>query len=276
MARFAPVVPTHMARQLQSSTMDYLGRYHLLLAHDILDKPEDYQGIYGQVRRDYPDSFIIMDNSIVELGKAMEIKDLLAAAKVLTPDCIVIPDVMGDYVGTVEKAIEFCRDYYEESGKSGIDDQPLSLMGVLQGETIEQALECLSAFYALPCVDYIGIPRMITKLQGSRMPLLQRMLKAQDGVMKSFKGFHLLGFSDDVLDDVACARMSFIQGIDSAVPVRAGIKRIPINIQDPEWSNKVGSRGDFWNMPCDETWTAALPTIRDNLNTYRRLIVTSN
>lgn len=270
MARFAPVVPTQIARELQSAEKDFLGSYHLLLAHDILDKPQAYQEIYGRVREDYPErSFIIMDNSIIELGKAMNIKDLLAASEHLRADCIVIPDEMGDAEGTRRNAIEFVREYTRAAYMRD-DDAPEvpALMGVLQGETVEEVMETLLTFYALPLVEYIGIPRVITKQQGSRMPVLMEMQKS--AVLASFKGLHLLGFSDNILDDVSCARVPFIDGIDSAVPARAGLAGITIDLNDFDWSDNVGPRGDFWEKPYPSAGGDVV--LKTNLDIYRKLI----
>lgn len=271
MARFAPVVPVQIAEPLQAGQMrDDLGAYHLLLAHDIIDKPKPYQRIYGRVRDNYPEtSFIIMDNSIIELGKAMEIKDLLHASEILVPDCIVIPDIMGDAEATKAKAIEFCRDYTRAAfAKDGDAANVPSLMGVLQGETVAEVLETLLTFYALPMVDYIGIPRVITKQQGSRMPSILAIQKS--AARTSFKGFHMLGFSDNIIDDISCARVPFINGIDSAVLARAGIEKLPLDLNDFEWSNKVGPRGDFWEQKISDATTDTI--IRNNLEQYRKLI----
>lgn len=277
MARFAPVVPVHMAASLQNGSQqrDYLGEYHLLLAHDVIDKPDQYREIYGKVRTDYVShSFIIMDNSIVELGKAMEIADLLRACQILRPDCLVIPDVMGEGEETRIKARSFVREYCQkalELESKGWEAPPL--LGVIQGEDVEDALETYMLYYSLPLVDYISVPRIITKQHGSRMPLLLAMQR-QQGTLRSFQGLHLLGFSDNILDDVACARMPFVKGIDSAVPIRAGLGNIRMDLNDVEWSKMVGPRGSFWEQPCDTGWDMCLPCIQTNLTTYRRWIKT--
>lgn len=276
MARLAPVVPISIARTLQvGGSKDHLGGYHLLLAHDILDKPEDYKEVYGKVRAKYPDSFLILDNSIVELGKAMGIKDLIAASKVLEPDCVVVPDVMGDGAATRENAVKFHRQYittlYEEYGENG--PEVPALMGVLQGDNVDDAMETLAVFYALPMIEYIGIPRILVKMHGSRMPTLCAIQRSPAFVKTrrsfgSFQGYHLLGFSDDILDDVACARMPWVQGIDSAVPIRAGLRGIKVDLSNSEWSELVGPRGDFWQQSLPPGGIEDI-SVRWNLDKYR-------
>lgn len=278
MAQFAPVVPVHIAKALQAEERDYLKGYHLLLAHDIIDKPKDYQEIYGRVRRSYPDSFIILDNSIIELGKAMEIKDLLQAAAILKPNCIVIPDVMGDGDATRRSAMKFCREYVQNAYTTAKDVPPL--MGVLQGYDVDDVLSTLGIFYAMPLVEYIGIPRVLTKMHGSRMPTLLAMQNSpiinNSHLGGGFKGFHLLGFSDNILDDVACCHVPWIQGIDSNTPVRAGMLGIPVDLNDGfEWSKKVGPRGEFWTkeftgaLEAGFTRDTQMSMICKNLDRYR-------
>lgn len=283
MARFAPVVPLQIARVLQNQEVnDYLGAYHLVLAHDIIDKPKEYQEVYGEVRtRNGDNSFIILDNSIIELGKAMEIKDLLRATEILRPDCIVIPDVMGEGTATRESAVKFVRQYVQAAYELGDSANPPSLMGVLQGDDVNDVMETLAMFYALPFIDYIGIPRVLTKMHGSRMPTLMAMQRspalaggfdgASDLGYRSFKGFHLLGFSDDILDDVSCARVPWIGGIDSAVPIRAGSKHIEMSLDDPTWSDRTGPRGDFWEKSLG---MGALEVTKRNLDKYRSWVAT--
>lgn len=275
MAKLAPVVPTHIAEALQGEVGknygDALGGYHLLLAHDILAKPAEYQRIYNKVRQDHHDSFIILDNSIIELGKPLPIKDLLEASKILRPDCIVIPDVMGKGDETRESAVQFTREYAQRIFELD-DDNPVGLMGVLQGDTIGDVMSTMAVFYALPLIEYVGIPRVLTKMLGSRMPVLCAMQRSPACVAskyRSFAGYHLLGFSDNIIDDVACARVPWIQGIDSNVPVRAGAKGVTMSIDDVSCNGRIGPRGDFWNSKMDDT---ALDLARSNLSTYRRWI----
>jgi len=279
-SRFAPVVPIHMAEALQVGKLDYLGSYHLLLAHDILTYPEEYRRTYSRVRSLRGDTFIILDNSIVELGYPMGLDSLTAAAAIVRPDCIVIPDKMGDGLETRKMAIKFAREYaqfrHDEMWYGGLTGAP-ALMGVVQGDTIESAMESIALYYTLPMVEYIGIPRVLVKQHGSRMDVLcciaSIMYHLSGGnVWQPFKGVHLLGFSDDVLDDVSCARMPFVQGIDSNVPIRAGLKGYTLDLHDKQWSERVGPRGDFWNTPLDDLWHSRRGAIQRNMTEFRQLI----
>jgi hypothetical protein len=273
-ARFAPVVPIHIARELQKGPKDYLGRYHLLLAHDILEKPDEYREIYGKVRKAYKDSFIILDNSIVELGTAMGLEDLLEAANIVEPNCIVIPDKMGDGAETREMACVFARKYCQHfQDKQQFSDEMPALLGVLQGSNVDDCMETAAVMYSLPMVEYISVPRIVANQQGSRMPVLLELIHRY--TYKLFHGIHLLGFSDNILDDVCCTRVPIVSGIDSAVPIRAGLATMEIRdaMWAYNWSSELGPRGKFWDTPIEEVLHPAnLACIRENIDQYRRWI----
>jgi len=246
MSQFAPVVPLACAKILQGANVqeDHLGMYHLLLAHDILEHPKEYVHIYSEVRRRYRrESFIIMDNSIIELGHPLKIKDLIAAAAIIQPDCIVIPDAMGDGADTRGLAAHFCREYAKAIYAMPEDEANIMppLLGVIQGRDVPDCMETASLFYVSALVEYVSVPRIIGQQMGSRMPVLTELTKSPQ-----FKGIHLLGFSDNILDDVCCARHPGVMGIDSAVPIRAAIRGHNLTI---EQQLDYGKRGNFWELP---------------------------
>lgn len=238
-ARYAPVVPLSIARWLQgeSKDADLLGGYHLLLAHDILEYPTEYKEVYGEVKCRYLDNQIILDNSVVELGSAMQMKDLLEAARIIEPKVLVIPDVMGDVQGTEEAAEVFVKKF-REIYKDGELDAGYRLMGVVQGRFMSEIKNCIHYMSDLG-IRHFGIPRVTTKYLGSRAGAVLYAL--QNPTLGSI---HLLGFSDDVLDDVACCRIPGVSGIDSAVPIRAGIQGLRLSIDN---ALDYGKRGNYWD-----------------------------
>lgn len=265
MAQFAPVVPLHIASWLQAAHTgkeDLLGGYHLLLAHDVLSDPDAYVYIYGSVRQKFHNSFIIMDNSVVELGKAMKINDLVDACKVLKPDCLVIPDELGNGTATRDMAIAFCKEW---AGVAANDPllSDIELMGVVQGVSVEDCFHTASVYYTLPLIRHIGVPRVLVKQFGTRSVVLHKMIMAP-----LFDRVHLLGFSDDLLDDVACARMPGVAGIDSAVPIRAGLQEVSLTLDVP---HDIGPRGDFWTRKYDLEGAGGA-VARANINRFRRWI----
>lgn len=234
MARFAPVVPLSLAALLKERGA--LGSYHLLLAHDVLENPKVYREIYSNQGFD-----IIMDNSLIELGYPLPVNEVLEAAEIVGAQKFVLPDTLGNYTATKEQVEEGIGEWQAIKNNFSINCTPLA---VVQGSTWHECIRCL--------LDYkewdlsISIPRVLTEVLKSRIPLA---LKAAE---MGFQNIHLLGFSEDILDDLACARMTGVAGIDSAVPVRAGVACLPMEIlPSSEWKKKVGPRGNFWDIKAE-------------------------
>lgn len=263
MSRFAPVVPIHMAEDLQR--VGLFGDYHLPLAHDVLKFPDEYTSLFRTVRES-PESFVILDNSLIELGASMDLHSLVQAAEAVSPDCVVIPDELGSGKNTMRMAAHFIEEWNAYTKDFASDNRP-DLMGVVQGASIDECMEVVD-LYRMAGVQYISVPRVCTKILGSRIPLLVEILRLNE----AFAGIHLLGFSDNVFDDLAAAKLPGVMGIDSAVPIRAGLRRMYLDLNNPNWSTEVGGRGDFWEQPCGSYWHSARPYYRANMEIIRRLI----
>jgi hypothetical protein len=130
------------------------------------------------------------------------------------------------------------------------------LMGVIQGEDVGDCIQTYYYYRDYTDIEYIAIPRIIAQRQGSRMPVLQALagmskLHTYGDVRR--RQIHLLGFSDDLLDDVSCARMPCVMGIDSAVPIRAALlKRSLVPFLSVGPADICGPRGAFWTEPVPE------------------------
>ena len=267
MARYAPVVPLDIAEgMLHHSQGDILGGYHLLLAHDVILRPAKYRLLYGPdsaVRRRHPDSFIIMDNSIVELGESVTIGQLLDACEIVRPDCLVIPDCMGAGEKTRQRFYSFIHEWSSIARVRRAESSYCpELMGVLQGNGVEDVMNTYLHMSESCCVMWYAVPRVYAQMYGSRMEVVTRLSGLVDGI-------HLLGFSDDLLDDVSCARMPHVMGIDSAVPVRAAMQKQQLNLNHNE---DYGKRGDFWERTMPDIHTQTYYQIATNVVQYREWI----
>lgn len=213
MSRFAPVCPIQILEKMKA--IDTLGNYHLLLTHHILEEEERFRALFADVRG----YTIIVDNSIVELGDAATDEKVYEACKVIAPagraNWIhpVLKDVMNDGPATRDAATESYHWWVNNTTEN------FGLMVVLQGESWEQFCKTTDYFLAdpeaFPAIDYVGIPRVLVSHQGTR----ERAIRYVQAVAPS-ASIHLLGFSDDVTDDIVCANMAGVEGIDSAVPLR--------------------------------------------------------
>ena len=266
MSKFAPVVPMPVARVLWDA--DYLGGYHLLLAHDVVSSPTiqaAYQQLYGyDVPRKFQDSCVIMDNSVVELGETFNFEDCLTAANTVNADYLVAADCFLDHVATMKRSTEFLNKFAAQVEFAA----KLKLMGVVQGSTLDECMECAGMYARNTWFGAIAVPRCLTPVLGSRMQVLMQIQKRFAG---RFKNIHMLGFSDNLIDDVCCARLPFVSGIDSAAPIRGALQGIKFQLPVTDF----GPRGNFW-LTGGMQAEAALPTIIDNLSTVRQLIYSGN
>jgi hypothetical protein len=249
-----------------------LGDYHLLLAHDVVAHPDEYREVYFDnwdamfAKGEAPLQYIIMDNSLIELGHPAPMEMMLDAYKIMQPDVIVLPDYLGDMRRTVGASIDFYKDMVNEYYMADGQDIP-EVLGVVQGDTIDECMYCARALVDACKVAALAVPRVLREKLGSRM-LIATML----GYKYPKIPIHLLGFSTDLIDDVATARLSHVMGIDSAVPIRAAIRNMPMRL-DFEGEFDPGPRLDYWDRKYDWTYNQdVLSDVQSNMAKYRRWI----
>ena len=254
--QFAPVVGVGMAREMINRRS--FGNYHLLLAHDTLKRPAEYGHIYQTIRLRHPHTFIIMDNSIIEEGVPRTPKELALAAKTVIADCVVLPDMIDDAHKTVQMAEEFAPELREYL----VEYSPWTkLLGVCQGRTEDEVFECAKQLLSIEHVNFLAVPRGLTKNLKSRVRITQRI-----GTLGA--PIHLLGFSDDFHDDLTAATSSpAVMGIDSAVPIRWGLDGKVLACD-----GTVSPRRPDW-LEIDAQWT---PQVGANLQWVRHFLSTGN
>lgn len=233
MARFAPVCPPQILQYFKDEGC--LGDYHLVLAHDIAARPDLYHAVFD--RPHYSSMEIILDNSVIELGGAVNIDTIVEAAKVVQPVTTVLPDVLLDSQKTLERCMAALPIWAEHFVRANLEP---AFMFVPQGRTLEEWVQCAERFADARFVNYWGIPRnVVDKTEIGTRKHLSEILHA----LNSYREIHLLGFSNNVIDDVISAKSHFVHGIDSAVPIRAISQGISNTF---EGYSKMPSRGDWW------------------------------
>lgn len=234
MARYSPIAPIQLLEEMYDEGI--LGNYLLLLAHDVLKQPHRYEMLMLEVQKD-PDAFIIMDNSVVELGKALPAYDVIEAACVVEASVIMTPDAMGGFHAT-QMLVE---DQIGELIESGFP-----LMKVPQGKDLPELYECIEWLHEYsPSGDtsYWGIPRWITNHLGTRKHVIDYI----DQTIPLAK-IHLLGMSEKFNNDILCVKMQRVMGIDSANPVVMGMAGMDLAYRGSSAPPHLG-RGDLWEQP---------------------------
>ena len=141
--------------------MEYQQDMHMYLTH-MVEKYPIYAAT-AQVARGYK----ILDNSLIELGGAVDLERVLNAAKVINADEIILPDVFQDGPATV-KAVRESLQYLTDKWPNR--DWPYKLMAVAQGRDEEEWYECYQELLEMPDVDVIGIPKVLAKMHPGGRP----------------------------------------------------------------------------------------------------------
>lgn len=239
MPKFAPVCPAQIAAHL--AAYNSLGDYHLLLAHDVLNHTDQYEEVFNA---SYPFTnrhqrgTIIMDNSIIELGDAVDLAVIKHAVDIVKANVVVLPDVLLDAQATVESiksALPEWSDVFKGCG----------LMVVPQGKTVEEFAWCAQRLANIVPSNrgWWGIPRNFIGQTGFSRQVAIKICTQ----LRPHWPIHLLGFSDNLVDDVisVTSRLGNIMGIDSAVPIRLGDAANPRLV---EFNQVVEPRGNWWDV----------------------------
>lgn len=173
---------------------------------------------------------VILDNSIFELETAFDSDKFLYWINKTSPTEYIIPDVLEDSTGTLQKLGEW-KTIYEPQVATGSKS-----IGVVQGSSYDDIVYCyrsmiehvdkiaISFDYSFMCDASITDPsqRAYAFMTG-RQELLKRMLA--DGVIDTTVPHHLLGCYLPV-EFKAYRDYDWIDTIDTSNPVVAGINNV--------------------------------------------------
>lgn len=176
--------------------------YTMLLAHLALNNP-DYVYLYS-----HSSSYKIMDNSIIELGDAFSIQELVLCAVSCKVNEIILPDVFMDPKATLRK-VRSSIAWLKSHGYFG----KFKLMAVCHGNNLEEFSRYFKIFSKMKDIDVIGIPKVITKWIGNRGNL-EKLVKTTD------KPIHLLGCWDSLkeLDGMSSFFHQRVRTMDTCLP----------------------------------------------------------
>lgn len=171
---------------------------------------------------------VLLDNSIFELKEAFDSDRYAKYIEELKPTYYIVPDVLEDCVGTINKMMEFTSKYKKLPGLK---------IGAVQGKSYDELVECYKmvshyADYIAISFDYswyqhIGLStstdKDIAKLERmctGRTKLIEMLQR--DNIWRHDKPHHLLGCSL-AKEFKAYKNMPSIRSVDTSNPVVAGI-----------------------------------------------------
>lgn len=204
--KLACEIPTANLAELNGYT-DY---DFIIASHCVND--EKYKQFFIDLRKEHPERESILDNGAFEEGKAIDFgiyKELIDALK---PNVLVLPDVVNDMRATL-KASEKFMSQYDELCNAGL----YSMMGVLQGNTIKEYVECLEEFNQYDVIETIGIPYHLFY-----RPLFIEKNNIIDFCDRNGLEIHILGLPNP-FEVVELAKYpDIIKSIDTSLPIVSG------------------------------------------------------
>lgn len=141
--------------------MHYTQDMHMFLTH-LVEKYPFYAKLAKEVK-----GYKILDNSLIELGGAVNLQRVLDAAARIDADEIILPDVFQDGPATikaVEEAIKELLKVYPDG------NFPFKIMAVAQGRDEYEWFECYQKLLLNNFVNVIGIPKVLAKMHPQGRP----------------------------------------------------------------------------------------------------------
>lgn len=126
--------------------------------------------------------FKILDNSVIELGSAMDPSLVIEAAKEIGADEVVLPDVFMNSPGTIRMIETTIGRFIRELPDT-------QLMAVVHGKDVGEWMDCLKYIQGINEIDTIGIPKCTAKMHPEGRDYFIRTALTTD----TTKNIHLLG-----------------------------------------------------------------------------------
>lgn len=238
--------------------------YDYCLVH-LMDENEQYRDLFLKSRAEGNE--IILDNSIFELGEAYDSERYHYWVQVLKPDYFIIPDVLNDMNGTIERAEEWFNTKEPVPGSKS--------MCVVQGSSIDELTKCYLHFANDPRVDKIGISfdsvcyydensflSREEQFMKGRASFLS-MLNQENHVNRS-KPHHLLGCS--LPQEMFFYRnLPWVDTVDTSSPVVNGLLRTKYSIIGLEKKPSV----KLFTLINDQVDGEQMNIIEYNINMFR-------
>ena len=235
--------------------------YDYCLPH-LLDQDEEYKNFFYESKK--LGRYIIMDNSLHELGRSYDFKRLHYWIKELEPNEFIVPDIWMEHAQTVSMAKYWKQFKYPKS---------TTPTAVIQGKDKNAAYLCAGLLdglgYKKLCISYGAswyndfFPHTNESLGKSlgRIRFVNGLLK-----LKQYKDtkFHLLGCS--VPQEFGWYKgYNCIESIDTSNPVMAALERERYNLWGLDKKPKANMNDYYYMLEEEVNWDL----LTDNLTKFR-------
>ena len=209
-----------------------LSDFHLILPH-LVEKYPKYTEFYKE--RSRKKDFILLDNSIFELGHSLDKVELLEIAEDIGATEVVAPEVWHNKKDTIKLVDEFIQ--YHQQKRSSI-----RILAMATGETEDEIVESFFYYNTHPHIDSLGLPFTLDyELKGisnniksetlkrvlNRWHLIERITNYAESSSQLIKPTHLMGLSDAVeLQRYTGIRYYWVRSNDSSTAFVHGYNKI--------------------------------------------------
>ena len=152
--------------------------------------------------------YVIMDNSLIELGSAASIEATFNAAVKCNADELILPDVFRDGFATLEK-VHDSIDWLLYDCKNF---RRINLMAVCQGSTASEFATCFVELCHIPEIHCIGIPKVAATLLPEGRPGFEYLW------YNCSKQIHLLGCWTSLDEMKQYKHPELIRSCDTCIP----------------------------------------------------------
>jgi len=142
--KFAPIVP------IEYLELASVSDYHMALAHLVLGVPK-YAKYYRE--RSKAGDYVLLDNSLIELGRPVLPGDLVTAARMISPSEMVLPDTAESYSAN-EAAFQ---NAIRHEGLQKLRMEGMSFMFVPHGRDLEELHSGMHMAVCSGFVDSVGL-----------------------------------------------------------------------------------------------------------------------
>ncbi len=238
--------------------------YDYCLPH-LLDEEKGYEEYFRQVKKE--GRYIIMDNSLHELGEAYNNDRLMHWINELEPDEFIVPDVWENRDQSVVNAKEWSQIILPEN---------TTKVAVVQATTIHEASTCYQTYKDLGYKkiafsygasyynDVVPHPNKDLGKALGRLSVISALYKTK--VIHQDDRIHLLGCS--VPQEFGWYKgYDCIESIDTSNPVMAALEGTRYNLSGLDKKPKANMNDYFYMLDEQVNWDL----LTDNLNRFRTI-----
>ena len=236
--------------------------YDYCLPH-LLDEEEGYKEYFLDAKKS--GRYIIMDNSLHELGEAYDTERLMYWINELTPDEFIVPDVWEDRDASVVNA----RHWAQIKLPKGVEK-----VAVVQAQTIHEAATCYQTYKDLGYKkiafsygasyynDVVPHPNKDLGKALGRLSIISTLFKI--GVINQNDRIHLLGCA--VPQEFGWYKgFDCIESIDTSNPVMAALEGERYNLWGLDKKPKANMNDYYYMLEEEVNWEL----LTDNLTKFR-------